>query len=764
MKVVLLTIGRLEHGGAQMRLLELFRRLQEDGAAIRPIVYVVSGLPGCLDAAYRTAGVELVHGRTGFAGLIDIFKLCRERKVAVFHGNTLLSSGLYCAAAWLAGVQCRYAHLRNTAYPESGWRVAAKSFVFAALTRLFATQIVGVCDAARELVGVGRDRWLTIYNGLEVPAEEVPREQPAGIRLLMLGRLDRQKAPLRLVPIAAELAASAEVSIDVVGALGNQGAELRAAVAEAGLQDLVHFAGASTDSMGWLRRSSVLVSLSRHEGLPGVVLEALSVGTPVVATDLPGVREIAAHLGGVRIMDDDAKPADWAGAILAAAAEAGRMRAERAAAFRLSPFVMDRHVSIMRALWLEGFAAASRVAGFVTDSPTRQLVAGLRVVSEAVLIRDEDGGHHLPAHAYAHQLADMLRSFQQVTFVARVRDGDPSPTSTPVEALGVSVAPLPFYKGLKQFVFRLPSLVRAIVRVQRDREMALLRLPGPIGTIYGLISLARRQPFAVQIVGRADEIGRMPGVTFLDRLAASAVSRLSAWMVKRAQVVTYVTAESLQRAYPPSCSNRSYSYSNIHLERSQFAERPGDPPTGEMRLVFAGTLEFDYKGLGVLLEAVQLVGSRGVPVRLDVLGDGVLRNKFERQAATLGLGRVHFHGLVDQAQVIETMRQAHVFVLPSLGAEGLPRALIEAMAQGMPCIGSDLDGVRELLSPEGIFPRGDAAALADRIDSFASDPDLFARSAARNLETARGFEEAQISPRRRTFFAAAASAFETAAA
>jgi glycosyltransferase involved in cell wall biosynthesis len=378
MKVVLLTIGRLDQGGAQMRLLQLFRRLQNEGAAIKPFVYIISGMPGCLDEAYNRAGVELVYGRPGLPSLFDIFKLCRQRKVAVFHGNTLLSSGLYCAAAWLAGVEHRYAHLRSIGYDETGWRFALKIRVFATLTRLFATKIVGVCDAARELARVDGARWLTIYNGLEVSPDEPPSTRSSGIRLLMLGRLDRPKAPLRLVPIAAELASSppdAEVSIDIVGSLdGEQARELQLAIAEAGLQHLVRFAGASTDPIAWLRRSSVLVLLSAREGLPGVVLEASSVGTPVVATDLPGVREIAAHVAGVRVMPDTATPQEWAAAIIAAAAASDRIRAERAAAFRQSPFVMDRHVAIMRALWLEGFDAASRVAGSVTDSCPRPLV------------------------------------------------------------------------------------------------------------------------------------------------------------------------------------------------------------------------------------------------------------------------------------------------------------------------------------------------------------------------------------------------------
>jgi glycosyltransferase involved in cell wall biosynthesis len=94
---------------------------------------------------------------------------------------------------------------------------------------------------------------------------------------------------------------------------------------------------------------------------------------------------------------------------------------------------------------------------------------------------------------------------------------------------------------------------------------------------------------------------------------------------------------------------------------------------------------------------------------------------------------------------------ADLFVLPSR-TEGLPRAMIEAMARALPCIGSTVGGIPELLPPEDLVPPGDAAALARKIREVVCDPDRMARMSARNLEQARQYREDALSGRRIAFY------------
>ncbi len=99
----------------------------------------------------------------------------------------------------------------------------------------------------------------------------------------------------------------------------------------------------------------------------------------------------------------------------------------------------------------------------------------------------------------------------------------------------------------------------------------------------------------------------------------------------------------------------------------------------------------------------------------------------------------------------QELDRADLFVLPS-HQEGLPRAAIEAMARGLPCVGSTVGGFPELLPAEDLVPPGDAAALARKLREVVTDPDRLDRMAARNLGAAREYREDVLRPRRTAFY------------
>ena len=111
--------------------------------------------------------------------------------------------------------------------------------------------------------------------------------------------------------------------------------------------------GVRDDVPQLLKMSDVLLLPSIHEGLPGVVLEACATGTPVLASDLPGVREIASRLPLVRYLPLTAADEEWADAALDLSSEAPLPRPSAASidAFRASVFHIDRAVEAHRELW-----------------------------------------------------------------------------------------------------------------------------------------------------------------------------------------------------------------------------------------------------------------------------------------------------------------------------------------------------------------------------------------------------------------------------
>jgi glycosyltransferase involved in cell wall biosynthesis len=127
------------------------------------------------------------------------------------------------------------------------------------------------------------------------------------------------------------------------------------------------------------------------------------------------------------------------------------------------------------------------------------------------------------------------------------------------------------------------------------------------------------------------------------------------------------------------------------LERYRRAHAERDGP---LRFVFLASLS-ERKQPFVVIDAVHELRRCGADARLDIIGDGPLRAQVAEQIARLDLdAAVVLHGYQDNPY--EIVAQADVMVLPSL-AEGVPRAALEALYLGVPCVLRDVDGNAELI-------------------------------------------------------------------
>lgn len=135
--------------------------------------------------------------------------------------------------------------------------------------------------------------------------------------------------------------------------------------------------------------------------------------------------------------------------------------------------------------------------------------------------------------------------------------------------------------------------------------------------------------------------------------------------------------------------------------------------TGDMRPV---------KGVDVLIQSA--LHLREFPKIHFLLIGQVRDRKIEKLAREEKIrDMIHFTGFRKDAPAL--MRAANVFVMPSIGREGLPRGVIEAMSQRVPAIVSDVGGMPELVKDNEcglVVPPGDPEALANAIRFFAEDP------------------------------------------
>lgn len=354
---VLVTISQLEPGGAELRLLHLIQALTARGAPIQVTILATSGKQGRLDALFVAAGADVVIGRPSrLLSLWDALILCRARHIEVMHANASLAGGFYCFAAWLAGVPARYAHIRTLGYDETGLLRRLRSFAYRFFLNRFSTKVIGVCDAAQGFAGTPDEKWVTLYGGIEPPALVERRRSPGALRILMLANVRPAKNPIKAVGIMRGLRErfpDRAAQLDIVGRDdGHLADQMKSLARHEGVSGHITFHGLSEDPFGWIARSAVLLLPSIREGLPGAVLEALASGTPVVASALPGVKEIAAKTSGVTLLDPMASDEEWAKAIVTAADSADH--AAIAADFKRSPFMLEDHILAMTRLWLAG--------------------------------------------------------------------------------------------------------------------------------------------------------------------------------------------------------------------------------------------------------------------------------------------------------------------------------------------------------------------------------------------------------------------------
>ena len=161
--------------------------------------------------------------------------------------------------------------------------------------------------------------------------------------LLAVARQDRVKGLDRLVAALAEVRAVVPgIVLLVAGREGDDSATLRRQVGGLGLDDAVRFLGHRSDVAALLAASDVFVLPSRREGLPGSVLEAMAAGTPIVANDLPQVREVVGPQEARLVPCEDISALAAAVVGLLSNPEAAGARAWRAKERFRNHFTLDR--------------------------------------------------------------------------------------------------------------------------------------------------------------------------------------------------------------------------------------------------------------------------------------------------------------------------------------------------------------------------------------------------------------------------------------
>jgi glycosyltransferase involved in cell wall biosynthesis len=354
----------MNRGGAELRTLATMQPLADKGIHLE--YCALSGKKGVLDDDIFAAGSQVHYCALGLFFPFKLFNLLRQQKFDTVHSHVALVSGVIVFIAWLAGVKQRITHFRSTQeVAERSLLRKLRNRFFHGLINLFSTDILGVCQAA--LAAFWRKDWQkdsrckVIYNGLKTVDYQKKDSafwhkysiEPITPVIVNIARMDPPKNHLFMVELLKQFIANfGNAYLVFVGKEDPATKEKIISLAqEYACEQQIIFAGEQGDIYPFIQNADALLFPSLWEGLPGAVIEAASVGLPVVASDLPGVKEIAQQLPCVKHLSLRDNTQQWAMLLKQSVSCSEQEREQNCLYFKQSSFNLNQCVEALYAIY-----------------------------------------------------------------------------------------------------------------------------------------------------------------------------------------------------------------------------------------------------------------------------------------------------------------------------------------------------------------------------------------------------------------------------
>jgi len=576
--------------------------------------------------------------------------------------------------------------------------------------------------------GIPEEKIKLIYNAVKEPGT-APAAPPALFesigrdvkKIVSVGRLMPWKGFADLIKAAGR----AQAQLFIIGE-GPLRPELEALIRQSGLEKRVHLAGAlpREEVYRFLKHADLFVLNSSYEGLPHIVLEAMTAGAPVIATDTGGTGELVQHRWNGLLI-----PPEAPGALEAAIQEVLGNDALR------ELLVRNGHETLKRFDWRDlvdetektlsqaarGCAPDAAVhpdaerkqripvlflsTAKFTNPPDPTLVKkwqGLRPFFDATVLSHREGSgaarQSLEGSSWILLPSTVLpRGFGYFAYViyafcltfsgALKKRYRAVIAQSPFQAVAPALALLPWR------IVRSSSRPRLIIEIHNDWKDGVMlyhrsrfaRLEKALRGLAGRFSLSQADAYRV--------------ISDYCRNLIPADGR------PVAVFPTYSDLESFREPAPAAVANMAAQY-------------------GSGVFIFAGML-IHLKGVHLLIQAFHKVLEQYPGACLVIAGKGEDEELLKglAQQAPVG-GRIHFVGHLDQKMLAAHIKNARAFVMPSL-TEGLGRVAIEAHLLEVPVIASRTGGIPEIVADgeTGILCEpGNCDELAAAMTALMSDP------------------------------------------
>jgi glycosyltransferase involved in cell wall biosynthesis len=350
---------------------------------------------------------------------------------------------------------------------------------------------------------------------------------------------------------------------------------------------------------------------------------------------------------------------------------------------------------------------------------------------------------------------ECLEVFDEVIIADRVVYADKVETGQkPVLADGITFFEMPSFKGALSLGKTVPRMFWRAKKAIRQADVWHLHCPNFVSLCMWFWARYYKVPYSVELRGYCAVNAiylKLRGVKF-PRFAAAFMRFLLNRQLSQPLAIVGVS-KSLIRDFPPGNGCPTFAISDNRVPETSYRQaRLWQDDSISRTIVSLGSLEAIKNPFGII-RSLHLLTQKGFTNWKYVwIGDGPLKEQFRQLAEQLGLSdRIELPGFVPWQDVFDILKRADLYLLYSL-SEGLPRALLEAMACALPAIASNVGGVSELLHKNDIVPPLDDEMLADKLYEVITNPKRLTEMSQRNLHSAKSYSAENMRAKKIQFY------------
>lgn len=279
-------------------------------------------------------------------------------------------------------------------------------------------------------------------------------------------------------------------------------------------------------------------------------------------------------------------------------------------------------------------------------------------------------------------------------------------------------------------------------------------MPSILGMIAIYYAKKLNKPYLIEMVGCP--LGSLWNHSWKGKLVAPIMWFLTKYFVKKAEYVTYVTSEFLQKRYPTvgktlSCSDVALQSLDDSILENRLRKIENMDLNKTIILATIGAVNVRYKGQETVIKAISKLKSLGYKFEYYLVGGGdnsYLRSISRKYNVT---DEVKFLGFLTHDKVFKFLDDVDIYIQPSK-TEGLPRALIEAMSRACPAIGNNVGGIPELINPKFLIKNGKVSSLCELLEKMIGKRELLINEAIRSFNKAKEFDINYLNNKRNLFY------------